>query len=385
MPRRKTNEEFMTEMAVKNTKVTVIGTYVNKSTKILVRCNKCNREWMGNPCDLLKGHGCQKCYQSLGGKAKRKTNEQFLNELNIINSNIEPLEKYINNHTKIRFKCKKCGHEFPKTPHNVLVGQGCPKCAIKSRALKRANSLDDFIERMNVISPTIKITGRNYVNSKTKIDCECLVCGEKMKKTPDSLLRGKGCRKCSFKKIHDAHCFTQEEFERRMSKSNPSVKIIGRYYNRDTEILCECKKCGRRWNTKPVCVLNMGHGCPKCRMSRGEKMLKLILDEYGINYDTQHTFDDCVYEAKLKFDAFDLDNRVAYEYQGQQHYYPVNFGGCSDEDAQRDFEVDQIRDNIKREYCKEHNIPLIEIPYWERDNMRDFLIDKWKELNLNIA
>ena len=120
-------------------------------------------------------------------------------------------------------------------------------------------------------------------------------------------------------------------------------------------------------------------------MSRGEKMLKRILDEYGINYDTQHTFDDCVYEAKLKFDAFDLDNRIAYEYQGQQHYYPVNFGGCSDEDAQKDFEVDQIRDNIKREYCKEHNIPLIEIPYWERGNMRDFLIDKWKELNLNIA
>lgn len=385
MPRRKTHEEFITEMAVKNTKVTVIGTYVNKSTKILVRCNRCNREWMGNPGDLLNGHGCQKCYQSLGGKAKRKTNEQFLSELNIINSNIEPLEEYINNHTKIRFKCKKCGYEFPKTPHNALIGQGCPKCAIKSRALKRANSLDDFIERMNVINPTIKITGRNYVNNKTKIDCECLVCGEKIEKTPDSLLSGRGCRKCSFKKIHDVHCFTQEEFERRMSESNPSVKIIGRYYNKNTEILCECKKCGNQWNPKPVCVLNMGHGCPKCKMSRGEKMLKRILDEYGINYDTQHTFDDCVYEAKLKFDAFDLDNRIAYEYQGQQHYYPVNFGGCSDEDAQKDFEVDQIRDNIKREYCKEHNIPLIEIPYWERDNMRDFLIDKWKELNLNIA
>ena len=306
MPRRKTHEEFMTEMAVKNTKVTVIGTYVNKSTKVLVRCNKCNREWMGNPGDLLKGHGCQKCYQSLGGKAKRKTNEQFLNELNIINSNIEPLEEYVNNRTKIRFKCKKCGHEFPKTPHEVLCGQGCPKCAIKSRASKRANSLDDFIERIKVINPTIKITAKNYVNNKTKIECECLVCGEKMEKTPDSLLSGKGCRKCSFKKIHDALCFTQEEFERRMSESNPSVKIIGKYYNRDTEILCECKKCGNQWDTKPVCVLNMGHGCPKCRMSHGEKTLQRILDKYDINYDTQHTFDGCVYESKLKFDAFDL-------------------------------------------------------------------------------
>lgn len=385
MPRRKTHEEFIAEIKEKNKKVTILGRYNGCHTKILARCNRCGREWMPYPCDLLKGHGCPKCYQSLGGKTKRKPNEQFLNDINKINNNIEPLEKYVNSHTKIRFKCKKCGHEFQKTPHNVLVGQGCPKCAIKSRASKRANSLDDFIERMRVINPTIKITAKNYVNSKTKIECECLVCGEKMKKTPDSLLSGKGCRKCFFKKIHDTKCFTQEEFERRMSESNPSVKIIGKYYNRNTEILCECKKCGNQWNTKPVCVLNMGHGCPKCRMSHGEKTLKRILDEYGINYNTQHTFDGCVYEAKLKFDVFDLDNRIAYEYQGQQHYYPVNFGGCSDEVAQKDFEIDQIRDNIKREYCKEHNIPLIEIPYWERDNMRDFLIAKWRELNLNIA
>ena len=35
-----------------------------------------------------------------------------------------------------------------------------------------------------------------------------------------------------------------------------------------------------------------------------------------------------------------------------------------------------IRDNIKREYCKQHNILLIEVPYWEYDNMESFLCNK---------
>lgn len=82
---------------------------------------------------------------------------------------------------------------------------------------------------------------------------------------------------------------------------------------------------------------------------------------------------------------YDVRNNIAYEYQGEQHYYLVNFGGCDDETAKENFRVSQIRDNIKREYCKEHRIPLIEIPYWEYDNMEDFLIDKWRAFNLNIA
>jgi hypothetical protein len=37
----------------------------------------------------------------------------------------------------------------------------------------------------------------------------------------------------------------------------------------------------------------------------------------------------------------------------------------------------QKHDNIKTIYCKNNNIPLIRIPYWERDNMEYFL---WDEL-----
>ena len=234
-------------------------------------------------------------------------------------------------------------------------------------------------------NPTIKITGRNYVNNKTPIECECLVCGYKTKKRPDSLLSGRGCKKCGFDKLHNLFSFTQEDFESRLVNISPNVEVLSEYYNSSTRIKCRCKLCGYEWATKPVNMLYRGSGCPKCSSSIGEKILVDILDSYNITHDEQHTFIGCVYIGPLKFDSFDMDNNIAYEYQGEQHYIPIDFAGKGDEWAEESLEIIQTRDNIKREYCKEHEIPLIEIPYWERDNMRDFLIGKWKELDLDIV
>lgn len=39
------------------------------------------------------------------------------------------------------------------------------------------------------------------------------------------------------------------------------------------------------------------------------------------------------------------------------------------------FEEGQIRDQIKRDYCKKNGIRMIEIPCWEK-NVEDLLIDK---------
>ena len=38
--------------------------------------------------------------------SKRKTNDEFLKELSIINSNIDILDEYTTNNTRIKCKCK---------------------------------------------------------------------------------------------------------------------------------------------------------------------------------------------------------------------------------------------------------------------------------------
>ena len=71
----------------------------------------------------------------------------------------------------------------------------------------------------------------------------------------------------------------------------------------------------------------------------------------------------------MRFDIYCPDYNLAIEYQGKQHYEPVDFAGKGDEWAKYQFKVGQQRDNIKRQYCQQNNIKLIEIPYWDYDNI----------------
>ena len=66
-----------------------------------------------------------------------------------------------------------------------------------------------------------------------------------------------------------------------------------------------------------------------------------------------------VYSLNMSY-FYLLDSNICIEYDGIQHFEPVNdFGG------EIEFNNIQIRDNIKNEYCKNNNINLIRIRYDE--------------------
>ena len=48
---------------------------------------------------------------------------------------IEVLDEYHRTTEKIRVKCKVCGHEWLVTPHNLLLGRGCPECWHKKHSV----------------------------------------------------------------------------------------------------------------------------------------------------------------------------------------------------------------------------------------------------------
>ena len=68
------------------------------------------------------------------------------------------------------------------------------------------------------------------------------------------------------------------------------------------------------------------------------------------------------------------------EYDGEQHYTPVNFGGISDERAIDNFKKTQAHDAIKNTYCQQHKINLIRIPYWDKNNIHNILDNAIKNL-----
>ena len=223
---------------------------------------------------------------------------------------------------------------------------------------------EEFMERFyikNENAENIEILGE-YVNNRTKVKVRCKKDGYEWEVRPKELLRGNGCPKCS-----NHIQLTHEEFIDRMKKANNNIEILGEYVNNGTKIKCRCKIDGYEWSATPNNLLN-GSGCPKCSSSKGEKRIAKYLDNNNIEYREQYKFNNCKFKKCLPFDFYIPSLNTIIEYDGRQHYEIVEwFGGLDG------FVDTKIRDIVKTLYCKENNIKLIRIPYWDFDNIEEIL------------
>ena len=99
-----------------------------------------------------------------------------------------------------------------------------------------------------------------------------------------------------------------------------------------------------------------------CQISKGENKISQILTEQHINFETQKTFPNLLSNKnwKMRFDFYLPELNICLEYQGIQHYDSTNKFYSKE---------GQERDNIKRDYCKNNNIKLIEISYLDYDKI----------------
>ncbi len=102
--------------------------------------------------------------------------------------------------------------------------------------------------------------------------------------------------------------------------------------------------------------------------SSGEKKIIEYLRKENIIFNKEKTFDDLIYIGNLRFDFYIPKQKIAIEFDGIQHYKTVGYFGGND-----GFIETQKRDKLKDVYCKEKNIKLIRIPYFEIDNINTIL------------
>lgn len=133
---------------------------------------------------------------------------------------------------------------------------------------------------------------------------------------------------------------------------------------------CKCD-CGKIFYISAE-QLQSGHvnscGC-SIPSSRGEEKIKNILEEANIPYIREYTFNDCRdpnTNRLLRFDFAILneDNSVnrLIEFDGIQHFQESTF-------FKETLKERQNKDNYKNQYCKNHQIKLIRIPYFEYNNL----------------
>ena len=92
--------------------------------------------------------------------------------------------------------------------------------------------------------------------------------------------------------------------------------------------------------------------------------LKITNDAFKTEYSFSDLLGNNTSPLRFDFVIFNKEKITIIECQGEQHYNPVDhFGG------EKQFLRQQSYDNKKREYCKQHNLRLIEIPYWDFDKI----------------
>ena len=322
-----------------------------------------------SPYYHLKGQGCPICRYIKAAKnnPNLSNTEEFIEKANKRHNNFYDYSKakYVNAKTKICVIC--CEHgEFYVTPNNHLRGKGCPECGKIKKKEASKYTKEEWIELANKKHNwKYDYSKVMYSGSKEKVEIICPKHGEFLQ-NPVNHLSGDGCPKCS--KVYRP---TGAEWIKRASETHREKYDYAKteYINNHTKVCIICheknkngKEHGEFWQI-PANHLN-GQGCPLCKESHGENLVRNILLDEEIEFVREKTFPWLTNEKtnhNLFYDFFLPEFNAAIEYQGEQHFIPTKYFG-GDEDFKKRIE----NDKIKKTLSKNNNICILYIDYTEK-------------------
>lgn len=219
-----------------------------------------------------------------------------------------------------------------------------------------------------------------YEGNDKKLYFKCFICKNIFDSSWEDVYCEKGCPYCVGKRVGDNNRLSiirpdlAQEWDYNKNEFSPDEYTKS---SRET-VSWICSDCGNHWDAR-IDSRTTGNGCKKCSSSKGEKRINSFLNNHNIKYVIQKSFDGCFDVNKLFFDFYIPYYNLCIEYNGEQHYYPVDFAGRGKEWAENLFQKCIKRDEIKSIFCRNNNIKLLIIPFWEFNNIDNILK---RELNI---
>ena len=276
---------------------------------------------------------------SCGCSKKKDLTGQRFGKLTVL----ESLYNY-NGYNRATYKCKcDCG--------NIVYINSCEIYKRKTCGCNYKDVRKDYTGQKFGKLTVIKML-YNYKNGQTYCKCKC-DCGNEYITRMNGLITGNtsscGC-------IHSPNLIGQKFGRLTVIKeleSNTSQRLW----------LCKCD-CGNEVKVHSY-TLTSGHtqscGCLRSEsVSKFEVFISDILSENHILFYREYGFNNCkgVGNKKLRFDFYLPDYNTLIEYDGAQHFKPIEYFG-----GEEKYNILKSNDEIKNEYCKIHKINLIRIPY----------------------
>ena len=205
----------------------------------------------------------------------------------------------------------------------------------------------------------------NSKSGRVRWNCQCKLCGNYCVKESSNVNRDQGCgcaRKANIGKALRKD-LTGLRFGKLIAK-----QYSGKSNNSGNAIwICECD-CGN------VCEVDSNnltslhtYSCGCIKYSIGVKNIICLLNNNNIQYQLEYAIPGETQGHPYRFDfaLFDNEHLIRLiEFDGEQHF-KMTGGYMNNETLQKR----QERDNRKNKWAIENNIPLVRIPYWERDKI----------------
>ena len=319
----------------------------------------------------LRGGLCRYCNGS-----SQLTQSEFESKVRDKYGDVYDLSKaiYVNSKTKLELTCKEHQIAFKMNLGNLMRGnQGCYKCRkeiTNTEELKSAIISKHGKGRYDLSKVVFK-------KRSQKVDIGCNFCGCWYKQRIGNILYGYGCNNCSWleKSKKSANKYGKLFIEK-------SILLYGNRYDYSkvnyvtakTKVKVFCNKHKKYFFINPDNHLN-GGGCKWCNIPRGENLVIRFLEKRNILFKHETSIKGCRDISKLRFDFYLPSHKIAIEVQGKQHYEVIEFFG-----GLKEFKERKRRDQIKRVFCRQEGIHLIEIPYWDLDKIEKILL---RELKIN--
>lgn len=382
---------------------------------VIITCRK-HGDFIKSPSNHLNKsnpQGCQKCKVP----ASQKTTEQFITQaLAVHGERYEySLVEYRGNKDKVKIICRNHGI-FEQEAKSHLNGHGCRDCAGVG-----PRTTEDFITKARDFwGDKYDYEKVDYLSNNDKVTITCRKHGDFVQRPHSHLIGYEGCTKCHGKGKIDKAIFIEKATEKHEGKFDYS-EVVFKSLDSDVTVICPthgifrqkaknhlrsgCPRCGgsgqlttqdfvnkarqihgdlydyshtlysiSNANVQIDCPYHgqfdqrashhlQGHGCPTCRQSRGEFRIEQKLKLLGVEFEQQKRFSDCRQDRHLPFDFF-IANRGIIEFQGEQHFRPVDFGN-----GESDYAAIRRRDEIKESYCSDNGIPMLIIRFDEIDDI----------------
>lgn len=257
-------------------------------------------------------------------------------------------------------KCNN-NHVFTMPSYKIQCGTPCKQCKLLKQEERKIERFRNTCDKSKQNGGECLSDYSEYKDIKSKLCFKCSCGNIWTTRLLNVLNRNTWCPICSDKR--------GREVTKRLFNTYNKIVDTAKYRggcvlidensyinNKVRNILIRCKN-GHVWKTTGDSVLS-GQWCPNCNESDGESLFRIVIEELTSAKFVKIRPKWIIGPKKypLELDGYNENLKVAFEFQGTQHFYSNSKFYNNNEEI---FKYRKLCDKIKKEKCKGLGILLL--------------------------